>query len=130
MKFTQIKETCIYSRDLERAEKFYSEILGLEIIGKGEGRHIFFRAGTSVLLIFNPDYTATQSGIPSHDGEGRIHFAFEVEKTDYEGTRAEILAKGVTITHEHNWKGGRSFYFNDPDGHILEIIEGNAIWGG
>jgi catechol 2,3-dioxygenase-like lactoylglutathione lyase family enzyme len=128
MVFNQIKETCIYTDDLERAEKFYTEILGLELIDRGEGRYVFFRAGTSVLLIFNPAATAIQTGIPAHDGQGRLHFAFETEKSAYEDCKKELTGKGIIISHEHQWKNGRSFYFNDPDGHVLEIIEGNGIW--
>ena len=44
----QILETCIYVDDLDKAEKFYCEILGLELIRKTEGRHLFFRLGRSV----------------------------------------------------------------------------------
>jgi catechol 2,3-dioxygenase-like lactoylglutathione lyase family enzyme len=55
MNFRQIKETCIYFRDLELARSFYHEKLGLPIICYVETKHIFFRAGTSVLLCFNPD---------------------------------------------------------------------------
>lgn len=55
MKFLKIKETCLYIRDLERAKKFYHETLELPLISYVEGKHIFFRAGDSVLLCFNPD---------------------------------------------------------------------------
>ena len=128
MHFTQIKETCLYSSNLVRAEEFYNQILGLEIIGKTAGRHVFFKAGTSVLLIFNPEATSIETFVPPHDGYGRIHFAFEVSKEDYDNAKKELISKNVSIIHEHTWKYGRSFYFHDPDGHVLEILEGNAIW--
>jgi len=128
MKFTQIKETCLYTTQLDRAEQFYTTILGLEMIGKEKGRYVFFRAGSSVLLIFNPEASATQTALPSHDGSGRVHFAFETDAADYEPCKQELISKGITITHEHQWKNGRSFYFEDPDGHVLEVLEGDAIW--
>ena len=55
MNFIKIKDTCLYIKDLERAREFYHEILELPLISYVEGKHIFFRAGSSVLLCFNPD---------------------------------------------------------------------------
>ncbi len=129
MHFTQIKETCLYSTDLKRAEEFYAHILGLEKIVSVENRHVFFRAGSSVLLIFNPDVTKHETSVPPHFGSGQLHIAFEVAREDYVSTKEKILAKGVTIEHEHDWPGGyKSFYFRDTDNHCIEIVEA-GMWG-
>ena len=45
-------EAGIYAEDLEKAEVFYREVLGLDLLTKEPGRHVFFRAGSSVLLVF------------------------------------------------------------------------------
>ncbi len=55
MNCLRIKETCFYARDLEVIKAFYSGILELPVISHLEDKHIFFRAGESVLLCFNPD---------------------------------------------------------------------------
>lgn len=124
MNFTQIKETCLYTEQLDRAEEFYEQKLGLSKIAKAPGRHVFFRAGSSVLLVFNPKVTAMEDRLPPHDGYGRLHMAFEVPKEEYDAAKADIMNKGITIAHEEHWRNGfRSFYFHDPDGHVLEIIE-------
>ncbi|MFG3768367.1 VOC family protein, partial [Klebsiella pneumoniae] len=47
-----ILESALYVTDLEAAETFYADILGLEQIGKVAGRHVFFRCGQGVLLLF------------------------------------------------------------------------------
>lgn len=44
----QILETCIYVDDLDKAEQFYCEVIGLELIRKTEERHLFFQMGRSV----------------------------------------------------------------------------------
>src|SRR5215218_5612952 len=75
MKFIQIKETCIYFRDLALARSFYHEKLGLPIISFVPGKHIFFRAGSSVLLCFNPDDSRAKTSPPPHFSEGKYHFA-------------------------------------------------------
>jgi catechol 2,3-dioxygenase-like lactoylglutathione lyase family enzyme len=128
MQFKQIKETCIYFRDLELARVFYHDKLGLDIIGYLEGRHIFFRAGTSVLLCFNPDDSRNKKSPPPHFAEGKYHFAFEVDKDQYQREKKALLEKGITITDEVEWKNGlKSSYFEDPVGNVLEIVP-EGVW--
>jgi catechol 2,3-dioxygenase-like lactoylglutathione lyase family enzyme len=129
MKISRIKETCLYVKDLERTRTFYQDSLGLGLISKVEGRHIFFRAGSSVLLCFVAEKTEQEKDLPPHGAYGRIHFAFEVEKDAYNDALQTIEQSGIEILHHHTWKAGlRSFYFSDPDGHLVEIIE-EGIWG-
>lgn len=129
MKFLKIKETCLYIHDLERAKKFYHETLELPLISHVEGKHIFFRAGTSVLLCFNPEDSRHKESPPAHYGGGKQHFAFEVNKRDYESAKTWITNKGIRITDTVTWKGGaESFYFEDPEGNVLEIVPDEAIW--
>jgi len=123
-----IKETCLYVRDLEATRHFYEGLLGLPVISEVPGRHIFFRAGASVLLCFIATQTALDNELPPHGASGVIHFAFEVAKVDYEQTREELRATGVRLLQEHCWPGNRrSFYFSDPDGHLAEVIE-EGLW--
>jgi hypothetical protein len=57
MNISRIKETCLYISNLEKAKEFYTGKLGLPVISFVEGRHIFFRAGQSVLLCFIAEIT-------------------------------------------------------------------------
>ena len=53
-----IIETAIYVDDLDRTEQFYRDVLGLAVIAKEPGRHVFFRVGANcVLLAFIPEAT-------------------------------------------------------------------------
>jgi catechol 2,3-dioxygenase-like lactoylglutathione lyase family enzyme len=129
MNFLKIKETCLYVSDLERAKKFYGETLELPLISYLPDKHIFFRAGNSVLLIFNPEDSKKKTSPPSHFGGGHQHFAFEVKAADYERAKEEIKSKGIKIIDEVIWKSGKeSFYFNDPEGNVLEIVPDAGIW--
>jgi catechol 2,3-dioxygenase-like lactoylglutathione lyase family enzyme len=128
MQFTQIKETCFYSSKLSAIKHFYHEILGLPIIAEAENKLIFFRAGTSVLLCFNPEYSKHQKVPPPHYAEGNLHFAFEVEANLYEQSKIELEQKGISIEYEHLWPSGKkSAYFSDPDGNVLEIVPA-GLW--
>lgn len=129
MNFLKIKETCLYIHDLEQARKFYHEVLELPLISYAEGKHIFFRAGSSVLLCFNPEDSKLKTSPPAHYGGGKQHFAFEVTQHEYESAKAWIERKGIRITDTVTWKSGlESFYFEDPEGNVLEIVPENGIW--
>ncbi len=119
----KIKETCLYIHDLEKAKSFYHERLGLEIIHYQPEKHIFFRAGSSVLLCFNPGDSKQKTSPPAHFAEGNQHFAFEVDKENYEECKSKLEALNIPIIDELVWKSGQeSFYFNDPEGNVLEIV--------
>ena len=81
MKFIKIKETCLYIKDLELARKFYGDVLELEEISYVKEKHLFFKAGTSVLLCFNPLDSKNKTSPPAHYGGGKQHFAFEISDT-------------------------------------------------
>jgi len=128
MNFKQIKETCIYSRDLSAAREFYHNLLGLPVIGEVAGKHIFFRAGSSVLLCFNPDDSRQKQSPPAHFSEGKYHFALEVNAEEYEEHKTEIQKRGITIIETVVWRNGQeSFYFDDPIGNVVEIVP-EGIW--
>ncbi|MEJ2147783.1 MAG: VOC family protein, partial [Acidobacteriota bacterium] len=57
MEKLQVLETCLYARDLEAAEQFYAGVLGLQPFSRNPGRHVFFRCGDAVFLVFNPEVT-------------------------------------------------------------------------
>lgn len=128
MEIRQIKETCLYIKDLEKSRQFYQEKLGFEMIGQHENRHIFFRVGSSVLLCFIAQATQNETSLPSHFGSGNIHLAFEVNTKDYDLWKEKIKLLDIEIIQEQGWKKGlKSFYFRDPDGHLLEIVP-EGIW--
>lgn len=124
----KIKETCLYINDLEGAKAFYHDKLGLEIIHYLPERHIFFRAGSSVLLCFNPEDSKEKQSPPPHFAHGNQHYAFEVSKEDYLKTKKKFEKLGIVITEEVTWKNGqKSFYFNDHEENVLEIVP-EGIW--
>lgn len=128
MNIRRIKETCLYVSDLQQTKSFYSDCLGLPLSSLAANRHVFFRAGESVLLCFIAETTAQEKDLPPHGARGTIHFAFEVGKEDYRAAREKIKKAGITILHEHTWRSGlHSFYFHDPDNHLVEIIE-EGLW--
>lgn len=124
----RILETCLYVNDLEKARQFYSEVMKFKEIHYLPNRHLFYRVGKSVLLFFNPEATKKETQLPSHWGGGRQHIAFGVPPEEYEHFKARIQQANLPILHEEEWKRGKSFYFLDPNGLLVEIAQ-PQIWG-
>ncbi len=129
-----VLEASLYVSDLEAAEVFYTDVLGLTLHSKLEGRHVFFRCGEQMVLLFNPETTAnpdlTPRGLGSHGAHGPGHLAFGVNADEIDVWRAHLESRGVEIEQEIDWGGrrGRSIYFRDPDGNSLEFAT-SALWG-
>jgi len=125
-----IVETGIYVGDLDRAEQFYRDALGLPLISRDADRHVFFRVGTAnVLLLFNPTATIVGGNLPPHGATGAGHFAMGIRPEALPHWRQHLGACGVTIEQEVQWpRGGHSLYFRDPAGNLVELIT-PGIWG-
>lgn len=127
-------EAALYAADLDAAESFYAQVIGLTPIGRVAGRHVFFRVGASVLLIFNPEVTARPAAtgarlpVPAHGMRGQGHYCFAVKADDLDGWRRHLEASGVVIEADFCWpNGARSIYLRDPAGNSLEFAE-PGLW--
>lgn len=129
-----ILETALYVEDLERSRAFYAALFGLPVLVCDDRFCAFDVAGRDVLLLFRkggtPAPVPTPGGmIPPHDGNGRLHLAFAVDREDLEGWETLLRERGIGIESRVEWRaGGRSVYFRDPDGHLLELAT-PGVWG-
>lgn len=130
MKLEHILETCLYVDDLERAAHFYEGVLGLKVESRLDGRHVFMHCGQRMLLLFNPlvSREATEQ-FPGHGSFGPGHLAFGVRDSEIDGWLEHLKTHQVAIERILNWpQGGRSVYFRDPAGNLLEFTT-PRIWG-
>jgi len=129
MRPSAILESALYVTDLDAAEAFYADVLGMERILKAEGRHVFFRCGRGVLLLFDAEATRNQPPpIPRHGTTGQGHLCLAATADEIERWKAHLTGKSVAIEADVAWpKGGRSIYFRDPSGNSLEFAE-PKIW--
>jgi catechol 2,3-dioxygenase-like lactoylglutathione lyase family enzyme len=112
------------------AEDFYGGVLGLPLIGREPGRHVFFRVGdSSVFLVFRADAIRTGDHLPPHGATGLGHFALGLDAEELEGWRQLLQVRGVALEKEVTWpRGGKSLYFRDPAGNLVELVT-PQIWG-
>jgi catechol 2,3-dioxygenase-like lactoylglutathione lyase family enzyme len=122
-----VLETALYVDDLARARAFYAGALGLQPLYEDQRMCAFAAGSRSVLLLFPRGgslQTVVMPGgtIPPHDGHGPLHVAFAVPAEQLSGWEARLQAQGIAVEGRTNWRrGGRSIYFRDPDGHLLEL---------
>ena len=131
LKPSGILEACLYAPDLEAAEDFYREVVGLEVYSRDPGRDVFFRCGQAMFLVFNPTRTSRDgnSPIPRHGTTGCGHVAFRIQAEEVEGWKEWLGGCGVEIEREIFWPGGgRSLYFRDPAGNSVELATA-SLWG-
>ena len=120
-------ETALYVDDMPRAVALFAEVLGLQCMEKGNRVTAFDVGKQGVLLLFKrgasvEDMPEGAGVIPGHDGAGPLHMAFAIPAHAYDIWRDHLKAAGVLIRSEMEWAtGGRSIYFEDPDGHVLEL---------
>ena len=132
-KTRSILETSLYVADLQRSVHFYKNIFGFKILNADERFCAFNIGEKQVLLLFVKKRSSrpieTLSGtIPSHDGDGHLHLAFEIGKMQYDRWRAHLRKFQISIESEICLPAeGRSIYFRDPDGHLIELGT-RALW--
>jgi len=129
MTISHILETALYATDLEQAEVFYTNVLGLKLFASEPGRHLFFKLGRQMLLIFNADRTLKETEVAPHGARGPGHIAFEVALDEMHFWENRLRQSGITIEKDMSWpKGGSSLYFRDPAGNSLEFAS-PLLWG-
>ena len=116
----QLNHTIVWCRDQQRSAAFLTEILGLQTATRF-GPFLVVEADNGVSLDF-------------HNTNGTIaaqHYAFLISEDDFDAIFGRISGRGLTYWADpgktktgtvNRDDGGRGLYFEDPDGHLLEII--------
>lgn len=130
MKARALLETAIYGRDLDRLERFYVDVFGLDVILRANDRLVALRCGNSALLLFDPTVTTQGGHIPPHGTSGGGHIAFVMEEDEREAWKQQLARHDVAIEREVEWpEGGISIYVRDPAGNSVELVP-PRLWSG
>jgi catechol 2,3-dioxygenase-like lactoylglutathione lyase family enzyme len=101
------------TQDIQRARRFYTEVLGLEVESEGE-HDIEFTLGQVTLDVFDPS-SIGQPFAPSIAG-------FALRVPDVEAARAELETKGVVFDGDTiETSVCKQAWFKDPDGNVLML---------
>ena len=123
MKLNGIHHIAFNVRDLDRAEAFYTDVLGFSVMERfSKGlRHIMLDTGNSAVALFEAPDLDTQSSIGLMSETGYMHFAFRAGKDQFDAIVQELRGKVDVVQGPVKRGNGMSVYFNDLDGNHREI---------
>ena len=124
--FSQIHHVAIICSDYEKSKKFYTEILGLEIINETyrKNRDSFkldLKLGTSQIELFSFPSPPSRTSYP--EACGLRHLAFQVDDIEFTVNYLRNLNIHVENLRIDEITGKRFTFFSDPDNLPLEIYE-------
>jgi catechol 2,3-dioxygenase len=116
----QLGHANIRVRDLERSEKFYTEVLGLQVNHR--------RGSTAFLSVREHSHELAIRAIgsdalgPDESQIGTNHFAWEMASfEDLQQMYRHLKEKGVEVLRVRDNAFSVGVYFNDPDGNGIEV---------
>jgi lactoylglutathione lyase len=124
MKVKKLLHTRMRVSDMEQTIRFYTDVLGLEVLERKvspRGSHLaFIKVPNSEELI---ELTSFPPSGPVRVQEDLVHLAFQVESLD--DAIASLSAKGVKVTDgpTQSSSGSRFIFIDAPDGYEVELIE-------
>ncbi|NKI70055.1 VOC family protein, partial [Collimonas pratensis] len=116
----QLNHTIVWCRDKQKSATFLTEVLGLQSATRF-GPMLVVQLSNNVSLDF-------------YESDGEIssqHYAFLIGEDDFDHAFARIQDRGLQYWADpgkhrageiNRNDGGRGVYFEDPDGHFLEVI--------
>ena len=110
-------------RDIERARKFYQDVVGLTPLPASEPGAVPFKSGASSILVYESDFAGTN----------RATAATWMVDDELDATVKTLKSKGVTFEHYdmpgvtrqgdvHLTGKSKAAWFKDPDGNIIALV--------
>jgi len=134
----RLDHTIVPAQDKHAAAQFFAHVFGLEV---EPGRHHFakVRVNDSLTLAFADEPEAWGGpGMDPKSGQSH-HYAFHISDDEFEQIFSRVKSLGIPYgsepySHEdrriNTRRGGRGFYFEDPNGHLLEVMTVQETGGG
>lgn len=128
---TGMHELVLHVDDLERATRFYEDVIGLTLVQRwGDERPaVWFDCGDSVALGLWTT-KAEQGAIANGRGGAHVHVALRIPPGTLELAQQQLAEQGYDTLRIDFDDGNRSLYLDDPDGHCLELMDAVLDWSG
>ena len=106
--------------DLEACERFYVELLGMEVEWRPDADNVYLTSGNDNLALHRVADTGPEGSAQRLDHLG-FFVASEAQVNDWYAflKASDVVIKTVPLTHRD---GARSFYCTDPEGTVVQLI--------
>ena len=113
MEITGLNHITFAVSDMDRSVEFYAKVLKARLLCRSEGVAYFELAGIWLALNLGE----------SNPSRGYTHIAFSISEEHFSDWQQHLLGQGVELRSDRNRHAdeGKSLYFQDPDGHLLEL---------
>jgi catechol-2,3-dioxygenase len=108
--------------DLDRAEHFYTEVLGLTVVQRFGRHQVLLQCGNLNLALFERRDLSPRVTDRIENPLGKGHHAFTVSRTDWQAAQEVFKARSIPTYGPIDWGDHDCLYFLDPDGNLLEIV--------
>jgi catechol 2,3-dioxygenase-like lactoylglutathione lyase family enzyme len=125
-----LDHTIVPAKDKIASAEFFAEIFGLNV-NPGQGHFAQVQINESLTFDFADEPEAWGGpGFDPRTGKSH-HYAFHISEAEFEEIFGRVKAKGLpygsapynhTDGQIYTRRGGRGFYFEDPNGHLLEVM--------
>lgn len=114
VKASGIDHVVLHVSDLKRSRRFYLDVLGMTVAHESSGQ-TFLSCGAQLVALFE-----VGDATPVRAGAELNHLALRVASASYEEVKAHLEGRGIEVTGRPGHD--RCIYFNDPDGHRLQLV--------
>jgi catechol 2,3-dioxygenase-like lactoylglutathione lyase family enzyme len=108
----RVHHIALRTRDLERLERFYAGLLGLEVTRRDGERSVWLDAGGTILMLERADEDEPTAAVGTKET-----LAFAVDPRARRAQKARLRDAGVTVEGETAF----TTYFRDPDGRRIAV---------
>ncbi len=116
----RLDHVAINVRDLDRSASFYAGIFDLTQHARSTFRHVLSAPGFCLHLFQAPE-RRPEAGVRDWRRLGVHHVALAVGEAEFERAAQVIVAAGSSVEGPMEDPEGRSLYFRDPDGNVIEL---------
>jgi catechol 2,3-dioxygenase-like lactoylglutathione lyase family enzyme len=126
IKLNGLDHIALNVKDMNRAEKFYSQVLGFPVLQRSTTRagfqHIEVDVENVAIALFETPELDLQEAHKTMTDDGYLHFAFGAPYDRFDAILRDLEEDGIKVDGPpRDWGKSVSIYFRDPDGHQLEI---------
>ncbi|HMK46896.1 MAG TPA: VOC family protein [Methanocella sp.] len=109
--------------DLQKSEKFYTDIFDMTIVSRNDRFiHLHTTGAQDSLFLFRADGKVSLKSC----GLSRFHFGFRIDDDNFDRAMIYIKKNNIKVHQNRERPPGRYVYIEDPDGYVVQLEPGDC----